>query len=41
MNAYILEKDSPTLRKGQYHDGIHIVYPYICTKPALQMFNER
>ena len=37
MPAYVMEKDSPTLRKGEYHDGIHIVYPYICTKPSLQM----
>lgn len=37
MVAYVLEKKKPTLRKGEYHDGIHIVYPYICTKPSLQM----
>jgi len=37
MDAYILEKKEPTLRQGEYHDGLHIVYPYICTKPSLQM----
>lgn len=37
MTAYVLEKEKPSLRKGEYHDGIHIVYPYICTKPSLQM----
>lgn len=37
MVAYVSEKKEPTLRNGQYHDGIHIVYPYICTKPSLQM----
>jgi len=37
MDAYVLEKKEPTLRKGEYHDGIHVVYPYICTKPSLQM----
>ena len=35
--AYVCEKEKPTLRGGEYHDGIHIVYPYICTKPSLQM----
>jgi len=34
--SYVLEKEKPVLRKGKYHDGIHIVYPYICTKPSLQ-----
>ena len=37
MIAYVTEKDEPTFRKGAYHDGIHIMYPEICTKPALQM----
>jgi P4 family phage/plasmid primase-like protien len=37
MDAYVCEKKEPTLRKGFYHDGLHIVYPYICTKPSLQM----
>ena len=37
MDAYVLEKKEPSLRKGEYHDGLHIVYPYICTKPPLQM----
>lgn len=37
MDAYVTEKKEPTLRKNEYHDGIHIIYPYICTKPSLQM----
>ena len=37
LDAYVSEKKEPTLRKNEYHDGIHIVYPYICTKPSLQM----
>ena len=37
MDAYVMEKKAPNLRKGAYHDGIHIMYPYICTKPSLQM----
>ncbi|XWV25673.1 putative helicase [Tupanvirus deep ocean] len=37
MDAYVSEKKEPTLRGGSYHDGLHIVYPYICTKPSLQM----
>lgn len=37
MDAYVCEKKEPVLRKGEYHDGIHIVYPYICTKPNLQL----
>lgn len=37
MLAYVAEKRNPVLRGGKYHDGIHIVYPYICTKPSLQM----
>ena len=35
--AFVSEKREPTLRKGEYHDGIHIVYPFICTTPALQL----
>lgn len=35
--AYVMEKKKPTLRRGEYHDGLHIMYPYICTKPSLQM----
>jgi P4 family phage/plasmid primase-like protien len=37
MDAYVTEKNKPILRKGEYHDGVHIMYPYICTKPSLQM----
>jgi P4 family phage/plasmid primase-like protien len=35
--AFVTEKEKPILRKGEYHDGIHIMYPNICTKPTLQM----
>ncbi len=37
IDAYVCEKKKPVLSNGDYHDGIHIVYPYICTKPSLQM----
>jgi len=37
LTVYILEKDAPSLRNGKYHDGIHLVYPLICTRPDLQM----
>lgn len=41
LAAYVLEKKKPILENGQYSDGIHIVYPYICTKPNLQfLFRE-
>ena len=36
LDAYVCEKKEPSLRNGTYHDGLHIVYPYICTKPSLQ-----
>lgn len=36
MDAYVSEKKNISLRNGEYHDGIHIVYPYICTTPSLQ-----
>ncbi|AQN68125.1 protein kinase family protein [Saudi moumouvirus] len=34
--AYVSEKNSPTKASDKMKDGFHIVYPYICTKPALQ-----
>ncbi len=37
MTAYVSEKKEPTLKNKNYHDGLQIVYPYICTKPSLQM----
>lgn len=37
LMAYVLEKAAPTLRSNKYHDGIHLIYPYVCTKPSLQM----
>uniref|UniRef100_A0A6C0CBX0 SF3 helicase domain-containing protein n=1 Tax=viral metagenome TaxID=1070528 RepID=A0A6C0CBX0_9ZZZZ len=36
MDAYISEKSAPALRNGEYHDGIHVIYPYICTRHGLQ-----
>ena len=41
LAAYILEKKKPVLENGEYNDGLHIIYPYICTKPNLQfLFRE-
>jgi len=37
LEAYVTEKEKPILKGGTYRDGIHIVYPYICTKPPIQM----
>ena len=37
ISAFVMEKKAPNLRNQKYHDGIHIVYPYICTTPSLQM----
>jgi P4 family phage/plasmid primase-like protien len=37
MDAYVMEKKNPDFRKNEYHDGLHIVYPNICTKPSLQL----
>ena len=36
LEAYVSEKKKPDLRKGTYCDGLHIVYPFICTKPNIQ-----
>lgn len=36
VECFVLEKDKPDLRKNEYHDGIHIIYPDICTRPSLQ-----
>lgn len=36
MQAYVYEKESSRLRNNKRCDGIHIVYPYICTKPNMQ-----
>lgn len=37
LTSYITEKEKPSFRKGEYHDGIHIMYPFICTTPSLQI----
>jgi len=34
--CFVTEKKKPVLRSGKYHDGLHFVYPYICTKPDTQ-----
>ncbi|XWV26626.1 helicase III/ VV D5-type ATPase N-terminus [Tupanvirus soda lake] len=37
MEAYVLEKEKPTMRMNYVHDGIHIIYPHICTVASVQM----
>jgi len=36
LEAYVTEKPEPTFRSKEYHDGVHIYYPKICTTPALR-----
>lgn len=36
IQAYVTEKNEPVLRDSKYHDGFHIMYPFICTKPSTQ-----
>jgi P4 family phage/plasmid primase-like protien len=36
LQAYVSEKESPTKKNGNVSDGIHILYPYICTRPNVQ-----
>ena len=36
MDAYVTEKKTSSLRGNKYCDGIHIIYPHICTVPSLQ-----
>lgn len=36
QQAFILEKDKPTIKKGYCQDGIHIVFPYILTDTNTQ-----
>jgi len=36
IHAYVMEKEKPVKRDGLYHDGFHITYPFICTKPSTQ-----
>jgi Origin of replication binding protein/Primase C terminal 2 (PriCT-2) len=35
--AYVMEKKTLALKKDGWGDGLHIIYPDICTKPSLQM----
>ena len=36
LTAYVSEKRKPVKRNKKYHDGIHIVFPFVCTKPKTQ-----
>jgi P4 family phage/plasmid primase-like protien len=36
IQAFVSEKESPTKKNGNISDGIHIIYPYICTRPNVQ-----
>jgi hypothetical protein len=42
LNAYVMEKEKPTLVKEEedgyeiYKDGVHILYPNLCTTPRVQ-----
>ena len=36
LESYILLKDNPICDKDKYKDGIHIVFPYLVTKPEYQ-----
>ena len=41
LNAYVMEKERPTLITGEgdyeiYKDGMHIIYPNLCTNPKIQ-----
>jgi len=36
LQAFVFEKPHPTDQKTNLKDGIHIMYPYLCTEPELQ-----
>ena len=36
IEAYVFEKSKPDLRGGEYCDGIHVMYPFICAKASLR-----
>ena len=38
LRAYVFEKDEPVEYKGKIKDGIHIIFPFIQTKPKLQLY---
>lgn len=37
LMCYVQEKECPKLKADKYHDGIHLVYPFLCTKPSMRM----
>lgn len=38
IQAFIFERQAPYVQKGVLKDGIHIVYPFVSTEPAAQLF---
>jgi P4 family phage/plasmid primase-like protien len=36
MQAFVFEKPSPSVRRGQVCDGLHIEYPELCLRPDIQ-----
>lgn len=38
MMAYVMEKKRPVLKNEEYHDGIHIIFPYIITCAEYQKY---
>jgi P4 family phage/plasmid primase-like protien len=37
FDVYVMEKPSPVINKGLLKDGIHIVIPYVVTRPIFQL----
>ena len=35
LQAFVFEKKEPNKRKNKIHDGVHIIYPYVCLKSEL------
>ena len=36
IQAFIFEKKKPNKKKDKIHDGIHIIYPYVCIKSDMR-----
>jgi len=36
FDAYVCEKDTPTVQKQKVKDGLHIMFPFIVTEPSIQ-----